>query len=256
MRRETFTVTRSLSFELVTGSGDVEVLPSGSDQVVVELDGGPEASYTVELNGPELLVRPPSKRSGKRRYASTDIKIQVPEGSTGVIRTGSGDVVVMIDMHELTVATASGDLRMAGTVAGDFEAKTASGDVKLRDVGRNVYVATASGDVLLDSVGGDLRYNSASGDMRATAVDGIVEVKSVSGDIAVEVATGHTVRARTLSGNVRLGIPAGRTVDLDMQTLSGEVINRLQKSSDDTDKRKSLAISVKTVSGDLKLESS
>ena len=41
-----------------------------------------------------------------------------------------------------------------------------------------------------------------------------------------------------------------------MQTLSGEVLNRLTKSADDGGGRKTpLAISVKTVSGDLKLES-
>lgn len=254
MRRESFTADRPLRFELATGSGDVEILPSGTSEVVVELDGGPEATYFVEFTGAELIVRPPAKRSGKRRFASTDIKIFAPEGVGGEVRTASGDVVVMAELSHLSVATASGDVRVSGSVQGDFEAKSASGDLKLHNVGRNVFAATASGDVLVGDVGGDLRFNSASGDLHAGAVDGVVEIKSVSADATIAAVAGHTVRARTLSGDVRLGIPPGRKVDLEMQTLSGEVINRLATSPDSVGRRKPLVISIKTVSGDLKLE--
>jgi DUF4097 and DUF4098 domain-containing protein YvlB len=59
---------------------------------------------------------------------------------------------------------------------------------------------------------------------------------------------------RSISGDVRLGIPAGRTVDLDMQTMSGDVTNRIKKAGETTAARRSLAISVKSVSGSLRLE--
>lgn len=254
MRREVFTVGRRLTFELVTGSGDVEVLSSEDGDVIVELRGGPEAGFTVELNGSDLVVRPPTKRSGKRRFASTDIKLYVPGEATGEIRVASGDVVIGTDLRELNVATASGDIRVNAAITEDFRAKTASGDVKTRRVGGQVFVATASGDVALENVGSDLTFNSASGDLRAGAVAGIVEIKGVSADVSIDEVAGHTVRARTLSGDVRLGIPPGRTIDLDMQTLSGEVVNRLTKAGNGAAHKVSLAISAKTVSGDLKLE--
>jgi DUF4097 and DUF4098 domain-containing protein YvlB len=206
------------------------------------------------MNGGNLIVHPPSKRSGKRRYASTDIKLRVPAGATGDIRTASGDIAVLVELRSLVVATASGDLRSSYAIAEDLEVKTASGDVKVRDVGGNVFATTASGDGVMDDVHGDVRFNSASGDLRVGRVDGVIEIRTVSGDVSVDNMGGHTLRARTLSGSVRVGIPAGRTVDLDMQTLSGDVVNRLSKSGDSEDKRISLAISVKTVSGDLKLE--
>ena len=256
MRREVFTVSRKLTFELVTGSGDVEVLPSGGDEVIVELRGGPESDYIVELNGSDLIVRPPTKRSGKRRFASTDIKLYAPHQSGGEVRTASGDVVVTTDLRELNVATASGDVRANSEITSDFGIKTASGDVKARRIGGHVMIATASGDVILEDVGGDLSFNSASGDIRTGAVAGMVEIKGVSADVAIESVIGHTVRARTLSGDLRLGIPPGRSVDLDMQTLSGEVVNRLSPSAEPVAKKVALAISVKTVSGNLMLESS
>jgi len=255
MRREVFTVSGNVTFELITGSGDVEVLSSGGEEVIVELRGGPESDYTVELNGSDLVVRPPSKRSGKRRFSSTDIKLYVPEQAAGEVRVASGDVIVGTDLRELTVATASGDIRVNATVGGDFGAKTASGDIKTRGIGGHVLIATASGDVTIEDVGGDLSFNSASGDLRANKVAGMVEIKGVSSDVSIAAVSGHTVRARTLSGDVRLRVPPGRTIDLDMQTLSGEVVNRLTRSDDDTGPKKALAISVKTVSGDLKLES-
>ncbi|NND01412.1 MAG: DUF4097 family beta strand repeat protein [Acidimicrobiia bacterium] len=255
MRRELFTVSGTLTFELVTGSGDVEVLSSGRDELFVELRGGPEEDYTVELNGSDLVVRPPTKRSGKRRFASTDIKLFVPSRASGEIRVASGDVVIGTELHELTVATASGDIRVDASIARDFSVKTASGDIKTREIGGHVFVATASGDVTVEDVGGDLTFNSASGDLRVGTIAGMVEVKGVSADVSIDAVAGHTVRARTLSGDVRLGIPPGRTVDLDMQTLSGEVVNRLSKSGGDPGPNTPLALSVKTVSGNLKLDS-
>lgn len=254
MRREVFTVSGKLSFEAITGSGDVEVLSSGGDDVVVELRGGPEADYLVDLNGSDLVVLPPAKRSGKRRFASTDIKIYVPPSSCAGIKTASGDIIVNTELRELSVATASGDLRVSERLTGDCNVKSASGDVKTRDIDGHLSIATASGDVLTNDVAGDLTFNSASGDIRAGAVAGMVEIKGVSADASIEEVQGHTVRAKTLSGDIRLGIPPGRTVDLDMQTLSGEVVNRLTPSDYEGEKV-ALAISIKTVSGSLKLES-
>ncbi len=254
MRRQSFKVSAPIFFEVATSSGDVEILPGAAGQVIVELRGGPVDTYTIELNGSDLLVQPSSKPSGKRRYASTDIKVFVPEDAAGRVRTTSGDLVVVPRLHSLVLATASGDCRVDGSVTERLEAKTTSGDIKLRDVGGNLVVTTASGQVVAGSVGGDLRFNSASGDARVAAVGGAVEVKTVSGDLVVRAANGPLVRVRSLSGDARLGIPAGRRVDLDMQTISGEVISHLERSAAAAVPRRSLAISMRSVSGSLRLE--
>ena len=255
MRRESFSFSGPLLFDIATSSGDVEILSGDGDQVIVELRGGPAETYVVELQGSELTVRPPSKPSGKRRYASTDIKVYVADNSAGSVRTTSGDLLVVPRLRDLTFATASGDCRLQTSIAEDLEVKTASGDLKLRDIEGNLTVTTASGDVVADDVGADFRFNSASGDARITAVAGTVEVKTVSGNLSVRSAAGPSVRMRSISGDARLGIPAGRTVDLDMQTMSGDVTNRIKKAGEaTTTARRSLAISMKSVSGSLRLE--
>lgn len=256
MRRDSFSFTGRLTAEVITTSGDVELLAGPDGEVVVEIRGGPEEGYVVEMNGSDLIVHPPAKRSGKRRYVSSDIKVHLPQDASATVRVASGDINVSGALQELTVATASGDLRVSEAISQDLEVRTASGDVKLRSVGGNLTATTASGDMIVDSVGSDLKFNSASGDSRVATVGGNVEAKTVSGDMMVDKVEGHSVRMRTLSGEVRLGIPPGRTVDLDMQTLSGSVVNRLRKgASSPGERKKSLAISVKTVSGDLKLQS-
>lgn len=255
MRRDSFSFTGRLTAEVITTSGDVELLPGPDGEVVVEIRGGPEDNYVVEMNGSDLIVHPPAKRSGKRRYVSSGIKVHLPQDASVNVRVASGDITVAGGLRELIVASASGDLRVNDAISHDLEVRTASGDLRLRSVGGNLTATTASGDMTVDSVGVDLKFNSASGDARISSVVGNVEAKTVSGDMMVDKVEGHSVRVRTLSGSVRLGIPPGRTVDLDMQTLSGSVTNRLQKGADAPERRKGLAISVKTVSGDLKLQS-
>jgi DUF4097 and DUF4098 domain-containing protein YvlB len=254
MRRESFTVTGPLVFDVATSSGDIEIVASDAGKVVVELRGGPADSYVVELHGSDLNVHPPTRSSGKRRYASTHVRVFVPDGAGGRLRTSSGDIQVAPSLNALTLATASGDCRVHGSVAADVAAKTASGDVRLGNVGGSLVATTASGGIVVDEVGADFRLDSASGDARVSAVAGSVEAKMVSGDLTVGSAAGASVRVRSLSGDVRLGIPPGRTVDLDMQTVSGSLINRIEKCGEISASRRSLAISMKSVSGSLRLE--
>lgn len=254
MRRETFQTSGGISCELITGSGDVEVVSAGDGDLVVELRGGPEQDFVVEFDGTSLVVRPPTQRSGKTRFTPTDIRIAVPEGASIRVRTASGDVLVATDVDSFSVATASGDVRASGRIGGNADAKTASGELRLGDVDGDLYVASASGDTVAESVGGECRISSVSGDFRAAAVEGGLEAKSVSGTVAVEAVAGQLARVRTLSGDVRFGIPAGRSVDLDLETLSGNLINRLRAPAEPSAAPKPLAIQVKTVSGDLRLE--
>jgi DUF4097 and DUF4098 domain-containing protein YvlB len=254
MRREQFAISGPIRLEVATGSGDIQLLRGSLDEAVVELRGGPENEYTVDLNAADLVVRPPVKGNGKRRFARTNIKVYLPEGSATSASTASGDITVSLEMRRIDAVTATGEVRLIHDVAEDVRIKTASGDIKVERVGGDVSISTASGDVVVDRVAGDLRTRAASGDLRVHSVAGVVEAKSVSGDLSVGVVAGSSVSARTVSGDVRLGIPSGRTVDLDVQTLSGDVINRINKSNSPGERRP-LALSVRTVSGDLRLES-
>jgi len=254
MRREEFSLTGPVRLDVSTGSGNIQLLAGAADSAIVELRGGPEDEYTIEMIGADLVVRPPLKESGKRRFARTNIKVHLPDGSTASARTASGDVTASVALHDLDVSTASGDVRVTCDLAGNLTIKTASGNVRGENIAGDVAIKSASGDVSLEEVGGELRFNSASGDVRAAAVAGTVDAKSVSGDLTIRAVRGSSVRTRSVSGTIGLGIPPGRTVDLDMQSLSGEVINRIHRSAT-SGERVALTLSIKTVSGDLRLES-
>ena len=178
MRREHFPVSGPIRLEVATGSGDIQLLGGDEGEAIVELRGGPEDEYLVELNGSDLVVRPPVRASGKRRFARTNIKVYLPGGTTAAARTASGDITTSVELHGLDAATASGNIRISDDVAEDVHIKTASGDVRLQNVGGDAGVATASGTITIDGIGGDFRVNSASGDIRVHSVGGIVEAKS------------------------------------------------------------------------------
>jgi DUF4097 and DUF4098 domain-containing protein YvlB len=56
-----------------------------------------------------------------------------------------------------------------------------------------------------------------------------------------------------VSGDVRLGIPPRRTLDVEVQTLSGDVRNRLP-TGDGSPPEKRVTLTVKTLSGDITLQ--
>lgn len=77
-------------------------------------------------------------------------------------------------------------------------------------------------------------------------------MNSASGDLRIGRVDGSEVNARTLSGDVVLGIPARRRIDVDMQSMSGDLRNRLPKG-DGSPPEASIRIRAVSVSGDVTL---
>ena len=112
-------------------------------------------------------------------------------------------------------------------------------------------LAAAAGDLRATSVGGDADVQCASGDVFLGKVGGRVQARSASGDVRVDVFEGASCDCKSMSGDVHLGIPPGRTVDVDITTMSGDVRNEFDMGHGGDGKRVSLR--VKTVSGDVYL---
>ncbi|MBA2318235.1 MAG: DUF4097 family beta strand repeat protein [Euzebyales bacterium] len=249
-RRETFTVSERPAIEVRMASGGVRVLPGRDGQLEVEIDGGDPGGFQVSQSGDRVVVSQPS---GARRWASHDITVTAPEGVAVEARLASADLDVNVNAVTVRVEVASGDVR-AGKVTGDVRVRTASGDLVVEDVGGNLEVSSASGDVRARRVDGSVNVNTASGGLSVEAVGGSFSAKSASGDLVVRAYAGTDLRAATMSGDVRVGFPAGRTLDLDLTTLSGDVRNGFAMSSDaaggsaPTDRTR---VRARTVSGDI-----
>ncbi len=255
VRTEKFQVGEEVLVDALTYSGDITLSEGPRGVVEVQLAGGKPDAYRVEQRGRVVSVTPESDRGFARRFSSTNIQLSVPQGTSAKLKCGSGDIVVSATLVDLAATVASGDIRIS-TVTGDVTLKSASGDIRAGEIGGDLRVSTASGDVHLGRSMADVTVNSASGDVVADYVGGVPPLRSASGDVKVDELAGSAIESKTLSGDVRIGIPPGRIVDLDLQSLSGELKNELSEAASSQTAQRSLAIRVKTVSGNLHLYAS
>lgn len=249
-RREAFAVLQRPAIEVRLASGSVRVLPGPDGQLEVQIDGHDPGGFQVSQSGDRVVVSQPS---GVRRWASYDITVTAPVGVAVEARLASADLDVAVGAATVRAEVASGDVR-AGEVTGDVRVKAASGDVAVEDVGGNLEVSSASGDVRARRVAGSVNVSTASGVLSVEAVGGSFSAKSASGDLVVRSFEGTDLKVATMSGDVRLGFPPGRTLDVDLTTLSGDVRNDFGMSGDsggDSAPAGRARVRVRTVSGDI-----
>ncbi len=144
---------------------------------------------------------------GDARVATASGDLSIAEiGGSGTVKSASGDVDVRLGRGPLSINLASGDVRVTRALAG-------------------VSIGSASGDLEIGSVeSGEIRLQSVSGDVRVGVREGLrvwIDASSVSGSISSELpaedgprADGTAaleIRARTVSGDVRITTAAGVT---------------------------------------------
>ena len=246
-RHETFEVGGRPRIEVNLASGDVNLLPGDPGRVEVEVEGREAQDLVIEQRGGRILVRTPDG-SGSR-WASFDVTIRTPAGSDLEVRVASGDVGVQVDLGSLAASLASGDIR-AEKIEGNVAVESASGGVDLGEVGGNLAVSTASGDVRLGRAGGRVAVQTASGEARLGTVHSALSASTQSGDLEVEHYEGEDLECNSTSGDVRIGLPSGRILDVDLNTVSGDI--RSDFSPEDGDGA-TARLRVKTISGDIVL---
>jgi DUF4097 and DUF4098 domain-containing protein YvlB len=250
-RIESFEVGERVEVDASTTAGEIVVTPGSPGTVTVSLTGPGAPSYRVERRGDVISVEP--ERGGLvRRFSSTDVRLDVPPQTSLVLSSASGEIIVNAAVEDLTASSASGDVK-AGAVARSAKIRTASGDVYLDRVGDRLGIETASGDVRVGEVGRDLVVTTASGDIWIDAVGESIEIRSASGDATIRRFEGSDLAAKTLSGDIRVGIPPHRLLEVDIDILSGQLRNRLPEGGT-APPEKQVNIRVKTVSGDVTLE--
>jgi DUF4097 and DUF4098 domain-containing protein YvlB len=112
-------------------------------------------------------------------------------------------------------------------------------------------IASASGSASIGELTGDVKFQSASGGLSVGRLHGDVDMQAASGGITVATAVKGHVSVQNSSGDIELGIAEGTAARLDVQTRSGEISNALDASDGPVDGDETLAVHVRTRSGDI-----
>ncbi len=253
---KSFEVGDDGALDVRIASGKVEI-KRGQDGVIVVRGRGDTENLNVEQHGSTVWVSSESRSTqiSKRIHIGVGravyLSIEVPEGIDIVVHVASADLECDPPSARLNVNSASGDIRFTDT--GDLTVKTASGDVHGHKVGGRLDFVSASGDLHVESIGDRASVSTASGDIQIGDAMGPVVTSTMSGDVEVRRFGGDDFAAKSMSGSVDIGIPAGSSVDLDATTLSGRIILPEPQDAPVETSIGSVDLKVKLVSGDLKV---
>jgi DUF4097 and DUF4098 domain-containing protein YvlB len=229
-------------------------------EIVVESVDGEESSVVVE--GSERMLELMDVRQDGRRIV-VELRGKKPFGITisiGDLSFGnSGSLTVRARVPHgsaVELASASADAEMRGRFR-TLESKTASGDLKLRgEVEEDAQIKTVSGDVVLEQVHGDLSFTSVSGDVTVRRAGASVGGRTVSGDVRLESTRQGNVSLQSVSGDLEVGVEAGANLDVDANSVSGDLNSEIPLGSEPTDDDSfapALVVRGKSVSGDFRI---
>lgn len=246
-RRESFEVEERVRVELNLPSGEAAFLPGESGVVEVSVKGRQADEFVVESDGSRISLRTPE--SSRSRWDSFAVAVRMPAGCGLQVRAASADVTSEVDLGSLNVDVASGHLGV-GNVEGDAAVRSASGNVEIGAVGGDATVNTASGDIKLREAKGRTVLNNASGDVRLKSALDALSVSTQSGDLDIGRYEGEDLECNSTSGDVRIGLPPGRNLEVDLDTVSGDIRSDFPPEDGGG---ATARLRVKTISGDIAL---
>jgi len=265
-----YQATENQSVQVEIESGSLAATAAPTDRVVVELTGPGADDVSVQQDGDRISVIGPRSR-GFTRTRSVHVRVTTPTGSDLVTKLGSASVETTGTLGNVRVSTGSGSVTL-DEVDGQAVVQTGSGDVRASRVGAEADLKSGSGDVLVARLDGTSRLSTGSGDIRVDHADGAVSLKSGSGDLRVgeagtraslttasgdlevrRMAAGHA-ELKNVSGDIRLGIPAGTPVWTDISTGTGRVRSGLAATGAPTEGQPYVEVTAKTVTGDVYLD--
>jgi DUF4097 and DUF4098 domain-containing protein YvlB len=180
----------------------------------------------------------------RRRPCRVDYALRVPRDCSVKVRCVSSKATVEGLVGEFDLDTVSGSLKLS-----DLEGK-----LRLHSVSGKIGGERVSGPVLLDTVSGKVRLIDSALPS--------VEASSVSASLVLGTLLGEgPYRFKTVSGGVRLVVPAESGCDVEVRSLSGRLRTSLPITrSWGRNQRKNVeirgggpAIRFNSVSGDLRL---
>ncbi len=209
-------VPRETSLVLVTSSGDLSVSAVSGTVHLQTISGDVraedvEGAVSVDTSSGNVTL------------------IGLRKGGNVRVSTISGD----LELHEiaadsLTVSTRSGYVQLEKSAFDNgLDVETVSGDVTATDVrATSCRLVSSSGNLTLDGCRGSLDARTISGEISASEVqEAQLVLESSNGNITFSgsLSDEGEHRVETVSGDVRLILPAESAFDLDIATISGSI---------------------------------
>jgi lia operon protein LiaG len=186
-----------------SGSSDVTVTRSDSDQIKVHLTGKAFSGFSKNV---DLEI--------EQRRDTLELNVVWPKGPFFIIWA---DLQLTVELPEkkwdgVDIELGSGDTEVAGIKSGKIKVSTGSGDSRLTEAyADEIQIKAGSGDIETS------RFESA-----------VLEVEAGSGDIVLKDGTA-AIRGRTGSGNIVVAAAQLRH-DVNLTTGSGDVEVRLSQA--------------------------
>jgi DUF4097 and DUF4098 domain-containing protein YvlB len=250
----TLNVTGPIRLELANASGDVTITGGADNKVHVHAEvrssgmgfESPQKRLDDVVGNPPIEQRADTIRIGKDLSRVNNVTIsyviEVPRETEVSTSVASGAQTIQNIRGPLRAEAASGSIR-ASHIDRQTQLSTMSGTIDADNIGDDLRASSASGSVNASNVKGDVRISAISGATRIAKAGGRIDADTASGSVDVEGAT-RDVKARaasgmisvrgnpsetsywdlkTVSGVVRLGVPASANFHLSAEAVSGQI---------------------------------
>ncbi|MDP9495908.1 MAG: DUF4097 domain-containing protein [Actinomycetota bacterium] len=253
MIEKKFEVGNSPRFVAAISSGSIDLLEGEAGIIDLQVESPRENELEISQTGGTVTVRHPI--AGLRwglRESTTRIRVGIPAGTTVRISAASAEIDAEVRLAEAFIDTASGNVSLSEVH--DAKVKTASGDLAIVTALGEVSLRTASGDVRIGDVAEKLDVTTASGSVDVGLARRDVTSSTASGDLAIDRFEGSDLNLKSVSGNIRIGLPRGTKVALDARSLSGHIALPERAPSGGTgDERRQVRAKLRTISGDIEI---
>jgi hypothetical protein len=245
-RHEQFAVEQHAVVDIELPAGSILLRSGPSGIVTVSVDSSNADHLEIAGIGDTVSIR------ATRRGRSAKLAIDAPIGTDVNVKGASVDVQARGALGALRVRSASGDVVGDDVVRADIS--VASGDIRLDLIRSDATFKATSGDVRVSSIGGRLGATLASGDLQVEEVSGDADIETASGDVTIRRCLGGAVTVRTVSGDVRVGLPSGIRVEPEIRTMSGKVTLPDPAARQSGGERRPVRLRLRSVSGDIRIE--
>ena len=240
---EKFNVSGSVSLEVQTSGGSIQVEGSNGNEVLVEMyvrrrgryiEAG-EADlddYEISITQNGNTISAIADRKSNRGWNWNDgysisFVVYTPQQTRTRLKTSGGSLTAKNLTGSQELRTSGGSITTE-SIKGRMILKTSGGSITMTDVEGDAEANTSGGTIRADMVVGNLDAKTSGGSIRLSGIKGNVEAKTSGGSISAEILTPRDIiDLRTSGGSITVTVPQeqGYDLDLDANRVHAELIN-------------------------------